>query len=205
VRQRREHTEHATPVLCEVRLGERAGANVPFAGPTTGFLPPASYAATWANVGACRGRRQARGPDAESADLHSHPAPTLPLCHPGSRASGFRPRGGPCPPSAGSSSGRRGTRTLVLERHTRSYQKSLPRPVRPDGKLEAVIPEHEPTLTPDTIVPCGWPGCEMPVRLGRLVCDAHLDEMNIAAQLRTDRRCPDCGEPSPSACCCTSA
>ena len=25
----------------------------------------------------------------------------------------------------------------------------------------------------------------------------HLDEMNIAAQLRTDRRCPDCGEPSP--------
>ena len=31
-----------------------------------------------------------------------------------------------------------------------------------DGKLEAVSPEHEPTLTPDTIVPCGWPGCERP-------------------------------------------
>jgi hypothetical protein len=50
---------------------------------------------------------------------------------------------------------------------------------------------------PDTIVPCGWPGCEVPVRLGRPVCAAHLDEMNIAYQLRRDRRCPDCGEPSP--------
>jgi hypothetical protein len=66
-----------------------------------------------------------------------------------------------------------------------------------DGKLEAVSPEHEPTLTPDTIVPCGWPGCDVPVRLGKLACDAHLDEMNIAAQLSRDRRCPDCGEPSP--------
>jgi hypothetical protein len=34
------------------------------------------------------------------------------------------------------------------------------------------------------------------VRLGRLACDAHLDEMNIGAQLSTDRRRPDCGEPS---------
>jgi hypothetical protein len=65
-----------------------------------------------------------------------------------------------------------------------------------DGKLEAVTPKHEPTLTPDTIVPCGWPGCEARARLGRLVCAAHLDEMNIAAQLRSDRQCPDCGEPS---------
>ena len=56
--------------------------------------------------------------------------------------------------------------------------------------------EHELTLTPDTIVPCGWPECQVPVRLGRLVCGAHLDEMNIAAQLRRDRRCPDCGERS---------
>jgi hypothetical protein len=66
-----------------------------------------------------------------------------------------------------------------------------------DGKLEAVTPEHDPTLTPDTIVPCGWPGCDVPVRLGRLVCGAHLDEMNIAAQLSRDRLCPNCGEPSP--------
>ncbi len=65
-----------------------------------------------------------------------------------------------------------------------------------DGKLEAVTPEHVSTLTPDTVVPCGWPGCEVSVRLGRLACDAHLDEMNIAAQLSTDRRRPDCGEPS---------
>jgi ribosomal protein S27AE len=32
------------------------------------------------------------------------------------------------------------------------------------------------------------------VRLGRLVCVAHLDQMNIAAQFRQDRRCPNCGE-----------
>ncbi|MGD0985306.1 MAG: hypothetical protein ABSA65_16065 [Acidimicrobiales bacterium] len=57
--------------------------------------------------------------------------------------------------------------------------------------------EHDWTLTPDTIVPCGWPGCEVQVRLGSLACAAHLDEMNIAAQLSRDRRCPDCGEPSP--------
>ena len=25
-------------------------------------------------------------------------------------------------------------------------------------------------LTRDTIVPCGWPGCEVPVRLGTLIC-----------------------------------
>ena len=37
-----------------------------------------------------------------------------------------------------------------------------------DGKLEAVSPEHEPTLTPDTIVPCGWPGCEIPYDSGGL-------------------------------------
>jgi hypothetical protein len=36
--------------------------------------------------------------------------------------------------------GRRGTRTPVLERHNRSYRKSLPRPVRFDGKLEAMTP-----------------------------------------------------------------
>ena len=65
------------------------------------------------------------------------------------------------------------------------------------GKLGAVTSEREPTLTPDTIVPCGWPGCEVPVRLGKLACDAHLDEMSIAAPLRRDRRCPDCGESSP--------
>lgn len=65
-----------------------------------------------------------------------------------------------------------------------------------DGKLGAVTFENEPTLNPDTIVPCGWPGCEVPVRLGSLACAAHLDEMNIAAQLCRDRRCPDCGEPS---------
>jgi hypothetical protein len=63
--------------------------------------------------------------------------------------------------------------------------------------LADVTPEHKPSLTPDTIVPCGWPDCDVPVRLGRLVCAAHLDEMNIAAQLRRDRRCPDCGKPSP--------
>jgi hypothetical protein len=56
--------------------------------------------------------------------------------------------------------------------------------------------EHVSALTADTIVPCGWPGCEVQVRLGKLVCAAHLDEMNIAAQLRRDRRCPDCGELS---------
>jgi hypothetical protein len=65
------------------------------------------------------------------------------------------------------------------------------------GKLGTVTSEYEPTLTPDTIVPYGWPGCEVPVRLGRLVCAAHLDKMNIAAQFNRDRRCPDCGEPSP--------
>ncbi len=65
-----------------------------------------------------------------------------------------------------------------------------------DGKLGTVTSEREPTLTPDTIVPCGWPGCEVPVRLGRLACDPHLDELSIACQLRRDRRCPDCGEPS---------
>ena len=164
--------------------------------------PTPPHGRTWAPV-VGDGRREGRTQNRPTS-THTPPRPCLYATRDLGRG-GFRPRGGPCPPSAGSSSGRRGTRTLVLERHTRSYQKSLPRPVRPDGKLEAVIPEHEPTLTPDTIVPCGWPGCEMPVRLGRLVCDAHLDEMNIAAQLRTDRRCPDCGEPSPSACCCTSA
>jgi hypothetical protein len=60
-----------------------------------------------------------------------------------------------------------------------------------------MTPEHDPTLTPDTIVPCGWPGCDVTVRLGRLVCVTHLGEMSIAALLRRDRRCPDCGEPSP--------
>jgi len=44
------------------------------------------------------------------------------------------------------------------------------------------------TLTPDTVVP---------ERLGRLVCAAHLDEMNIAAQVGRDGRCPGRGEPSP--------
>jgi ribosomal protein S27AE len=34
------------------------------------------------------------------------------------------------------------------------------------------------------------------VGLGRLVCAAQLDEMNVAAQLRKDRKCPDCGELS---------
>jgi hypothetical protein len=65
------------------------------------------------------------------------------------------------------------------------------------GKLGAVSFEQGPALRPDTIVPCGWPGCQVPVRLGRLVCDTHFDEMNIAARLSRDRRCPDCGEPSP--------
>ena len=60
-----------------------------------------------------------------------------------------------------------------------------------------MTPESDPTLTSQTIVPCGWPGCEVPVRLGRLACAAHLDEMNIAAQLSRDRRCPECGELSP--------
>ena len=35
------------------------------------------------------------------------------------------------------------------------------------------------------------------VRLGRLVCSAHLEEMNIAEQLSSDRRCAACGESSP--------
>jgi hypothetical protein len=47
------------------------------------------------------------------------------------------------------------------------------------GKLGNVTIEHEPTLAPDSIVPCGWPGCEVPVRLGRLVCAAHLDQVSI--------------------------
>jgi len=64
-------------------------------------------------------------------------------------------------------------------------------------KLGDVTPEHVPTLIPDTLVPCSWPRSQVPVRLGRLVCAAHLDEMNIAAQLSRDRRCPNCGEPSP--------
>jgi hypothetical protein len=83
----------------------------------------------------------------------------------------------------------------VLGRHTWSYRKSLPRPCASDGKLGAVTFENEPTLRPDTIVPCGWSSCDVPVRLGRLICAAHLDEMNIAAQLSTDWRRPDCGEP----------
>jgi len=59
-----------------------------------------------------------------------------------------------------------------------------------------VTPEHKPSRTPDTVVPCDWPGCQVPVRLGSLVCAAHRDEMNIAVQLNRDRRCPACGEPS---------
>jgi hypothetical protein len=54
--------------------------------------------------------------------------------------------------------------------------------------------ERMPTLTPDTSVRAAGLGCEVPVLLRRPVCDAHLDEMNIAAQLSTDRRRPDCGE-----------
>ncbi len=49
-----------------------------------------------------------------------------------------------------------------------------------------MISEHELTLTPDTIVPRGLPVCPGATR--RLACDAHLDEMSIAAQLRRDRR-----------------
>jgi hypothetical protein len=56
-----------------------------------------------------------------------------------------------------------------------------------------------PNADPRHQRPCGWPGCEEPVRLGRLACPAHLDEMNIVAQLSRDRRCPDCGELSPIA------
>ncbi len=52
-------------------------------------------------------------------------------------------------------------------------------------------------LTSNTIVPCGWPGCDVPVWLGSLAFAAHLDEMNIAAQVREGRSCPDYGEPSP--------
>jgi hypothetical protein len=43
-----------------------------------------------------------------------------------------------------------------------------------------VTSEREPPLTPDTIVPCGWPSCEVPVRLGRVISAAHLDEMTIS-------------------------
>lgn len=49
------------------------------------------------------------------------------------------------------------------------------------------------------------PVCQAPVRLGRLVCAEHLDETNIAAQLRRDRGCPDCDSLRRSGCCCTSA
>jgi hypothetical protein len=49
----------------------------------------------------------------------------------------------------------------------------------PGGKLGAVTDQPEPTLTPDTIVPCGWPGCEVPVRRERLACPAHLDQVSI--------------------------
>ena len=62
-----------------------------------------------------------------------------------------------------------------------------------EQRLGEVSNQPGPTLTPDTILPCGWPGCENPVRLGRLVCAAHLDEMNIAAQLRRDGWCSDWG------------
>jgi len=46
----------------------------------------------------------------------------------------------------------------------------------PGGKLADVTAEHEPTRTPDTMVSCGWLGCQVTVRLMRLACDAHLDE-----------------------------
>jgi hypothetical protein len=57
--------------------------------------------------------------------------------------------------------------------------------------------DRELTLTADTIVPCGWPGCDVQVRLGMLVSAAHLDEGDISGQLRRDRTCPDCGACSP--------
>ena len=58
--------------------------------------------------------------------------------------------------------GRRGTRTLVLERHTRAIGTPCDKRCAFDGTLEEVTPEHAQTLTPDTIVPCGRPGCEVP-------------------------------------------
>ena len=64
------------------------------------------------------------------------------------------------------------------------------------GRVTVEFSERMPTLTPETSVRAAGLGCAVPVRLGRLVCDAHLDEMNIAAQLRSDRQCPDCGERS---------
>ena len=62
------------------------------------------------------------------------------------------------------------------------------------GRVMVELSERMPTLTPDTSVRAAGLGCAVPVRLGRLVCVAHLDQMNIAAQFRQDRRCPNCGE-----------
>jgi hypothetical protein len=70
-------------------------------------LPPSPYAATWANVGACRGRRPARAGRGISRPPLT-PSPDRGLDRPGSRASPFRPRGGPCPPGATGECGERG-------------------------------------------------------------------------------------------------
>ena len=51
-------------------------------------------------------------------------------------------------------------------------------------------------IAPDTIILCGWSGCEAPVRFGRLVCAAHLDAIDNAMELNRNRQCSDCGEPS---------
>jgi len=73
---------------------------------TTPPTPPRGR--TWAPVvGDSRHRAGAK-----SRQVHSRPTSTADLTHPGSRASGSRPRGGPCPPSAKPLRGGEGTRTL---------------------------------------------------------------------------------------------
>ena len=76
-------------------------------------------AATWANVGACLPALSY--PTARrSGPVHSHHAGLTDLCHLASRASGFGPRSGSCPPSADNGCGERGGRgrKIAASAHT---------------------------------------------------------------------------------------
>ena len=73
------------------------------------------------------------------------------------------------------------------------------------GRVPVEFSERMPTLTPDTSVRAAGRAVEVPVRLGRLTCAAHLDELNIAAQLSGGQAVPGPRRAfACSECCCTS-